>query len=197
MRPLTACPLPERREYRVRVSRMGTIQVVNNPYSVPSGLKGRRVTVYAYEWHLEVIYAGTLVQRMARQIGKGRPLVNYRHVIHTLLRKPGGFRGYRYRDQMFPTPTFRAAWDQLDGRLSPRRADITYLRILKLAADGHEADVDVALQIVMAEPAAWDEETVLGLVRSEPIAVPAVNCGVVDLAEYDRLLATVSGHVDD
>lgn len=197
MRPLSAASWPERREYRLRVSRMGTVQVLNNSYSVPSGLRGRRVTVYAYEWYLEVLFGGRLVQRMARQIGKGRALINYRHVIGTLLRKPGGFRGYRYQDQMFPTPTFRAAWEDLDKRLSARRADITYLRVLNLAAQGIEADVELALEIVLSERAAWDDETVQALVGVATLPVPAVDCGVVDLTAYDRLLTPVTAHVLD
>jgi len=188
MRPLSSLPLPERREYRLRVSRAGTIQVLCNAYSVPSGLKGRMVTVYVHEWQLEVYYAGKLVQRMPRQIGKGKPQINYRHVIGTLLRKPGGFRAYRYREQMFPTPTFREAWDLLDARLSPRRADITYLRILRLAAEGMESDVELALKLVIADGGAWNDETVQGLIRPAPLAAPAVDRGEVDLGAYDRLL---------
>ena len=98
---------------------------------------------------------------------------------------------------MFPTPTFRAAWEDLDKRLSARRADIAYLRVLNLAAQGIEADVELALQIVLSERGAWDDETVQALVGVPTLPVPAVDCGVVDLTAYDRLLTPVTAHVVD
>ncbi len=54
MKPLTAAPWPEMRELRPRVNRAGLIRVQNNGYSVPSGLKGKRVIVRVYEWKIEV-----------------------------------------------------------------------------------------------------------------------------------------------
>ena len=44
---------------------------------------------------------GHLVERMERVRGEREANVNYRHVIGSLVRKPGAFARYRFREQMF------------------------------------------------------------------------------------------------
>jgi hypothetical protein len=188
MKELTVKSLPEMREYRPRVSGGSTIRVLGNAYSVPSGLKGRVVVARVYEWHIDVYFASRRVQQMPRLIGKKRSYINYRHIIDTLLRKPGGLRGYRYHEHMFPTPVFREAWEVLDARMSPRRADITYVKILKLAADHLETDVDLALKLVLETDERWDDQTIAALVQPPLPAAPHIECGTVDLSEYDALI---------
>lgn len=188
MKPLEVTPLPAMREYRPRVSRNGVVLVLGNTYSVPSGLKGRQVVVHVHEWHIEVYFDGQLIQQMSRLKGKKRSDINYRHIIDTLLRKPGGFRRYRYREQMFPRPLFHEAWEALDTRMSPRRADLEYLRILKLAADNLESDVELALQLVLESDETWDHQTIAALVEPKIPPAPYVEQPVPELSQYDQLL---------
>jgi hypothetical protein len=128
---------------------------------------------------------------LPRLVGVDRHQVNYRHVIDSLLRKPGGFRDYRYRDDLFPTLVFRQAWEQLNQWHAPRKADLIYLRILKLAARTLEADVACALELLLASAERWDDTTVEQLLEPATIAVPPLRCGVVQLAQYDQLLREV------
>jgi len=192
MKPLTAKPWSQMRELNVRVGQNGILRVGNNGYSVPSGLKGRRVTVRIYEWHIEVWYANQRLETMPRVTGVHHYQVNYRHVIDTLLRKPGGFRNYRYREHLFPQDIFRQAWDVLNEHLPPRRADLTYLRILKQAALGMESDVAEALRLLLEQNQGqnlWDEKTVLELSGAMPIplGIPTLALPLVDLNHYDQL----------
>jgi len=189
MRSLTAEPWPEMRELRPRVNRAGIIRVQNNGYSVPSGLRGKRVTVRVYEWKIEVWYANRCVETMPRLTGIKKYHINYRHVIDTLLCKPGGFRNYRHRDDLFPSSVFRQAWDALKGRLSPRRADIAYLRILKLAAKGLETDVVAVLEELLAAQDNWDDQTVAERVQPLHPKIPGLELNTVNLKEYDQLLS--------
>lgn len=190
MRPVSKPPLSTRREFRPRVTRRGTVRILNNTYSVPSGLKGRTVIALIDEWTIEIHYARRLVQRMQRLMGEGHADIQYRHVLPTLLKKPGGFRHYCYRDQLFPSAVFRSAWEDLDARLSPRRADLTYLRILKLAADGFECDVHDALELVLEAGGEWDDTTIADLVQPRPMnPAPAMERPEVDLLAYDTLLS--------
>jgi hypothetical protein len=189
MQPLSAEPWPQMRELRPRVSSAGIIRVCNNSYSVPSGLKEKRVTVRVYEWQIEVWYANQCVDTLPRLTGIQRHHINYRHVIDTLLRKPGGFRNYRYREDLFPNSVFRRAWEALKGRLSPRRADIAYLRILKLAARGMESDVTAALEALLACKTAWDDQTVAEQVQPLRPAIPNLEGDTVNLRAYDQLLS--------
>jgi len=191
MKPLTATPLATHSQVRVRVSRGSLIRVQKNVYSVPTSLIGHRVTVRIHEWHLEVWYQSHLVTTLPRLIGKHGHRINYRHVIDSLLRKPGGFRDYRYRDDLFPSLVFRRAWEQLNQWQAPRKADLTYLRILRLAARTLESDVASALELLLATGERWDETDVERLLQPEPIPVPQVTCGQVHLQQYDRLLTEV------
>ena len=61
-----------------------------------------------------------LPQRMPRLRGEGKHNINYRHIIDWLVRKPGAFENYRYRDALFPTHRFRMAYDQLRRTQSSR-----------------------------------------------------------------------------
>lgn len=189
MRPLKAEPWPEMRELRSHVNRSGIIRVQNNGYSVPSGLMGKRVAVRVYEWKIEVWYANRCVETLPRLTGRKKYHINYRHVIDTLLRKPGGFRNYRYRDDLFPSSVFRRAWDTLQGRLSPRKADITYLRILKLAAKGLETDVAAVLEELLASKESWDDQTIAERVQPSHPKIPGLEENPVNLKEYDQLLS--------
>jgi hypothetical protein len=165
--------------------------VQKNTYSVPTSLIGCRVTVRIHEWHLEVWYRTHLVTKLPRLAGKNRHHINYRHVIDSLLRKPGGFRDYRYREDLFPALVFRQAWEQLDQRYAPRRADLIYLRILKHSARRMESEVAAALAQLLTTGQRWDDTDVEHLLQPEPIRVPQVTCGQVQLRQYDQLLTEV------
>jgi hypothetical protein len=188
MKPLSATPLATNTQVCIPVTRGSLIRVQKNVYSVPTSLIGHRVNVRIHEWHLDVYYQTKLVVTLPRLIGEKKHHVNYRHVIDSLIRKPGGFRDYRYRDDLFPSLVFRRAWERLKQWQSPRKADITYLRILRLAARKMESDVAAALERLLARPERWDEMAVEHMLQPDPIHVPHLACGQVHLQQYDQLL---------
>jgi hypothetical protein len=197
MRPLAVDPVPAAREVRARVSTGGTMRVLGHPYAVPAGLVGKIVTTWVGEWEIGVWYGGRCWATLPRQTATGAHHVDYRYVVDTLLRKPGGFRDYRYRDDMFPSATFRRAWEALDARLPPRRADLAYLRVLKLAATTLEVDVAAALEALLAADGPWDDRTVAARVQPAVAAPPVLATGAVDLAAYDALLGDHAEADDD
>ena len=188
MKPLKATPLANNIKRKVRVSSGSLIRVLKKTYSVPTSLIGKEVTVFIHEWSLDIYYADQLVDTLPRLIGQKSHRVNYRHLIDTLLRKPGGFRRYRYREDLFPRLIFRRAWEQLNQWHPPRRADIIYLRVLRLAARTFESDVAAALELMVNRGQRWDETDVEQLLEPEPVAVPQLSCGAVELGYYDHLL---------
>jgi hypothetical protein len=190
MKPLTVEPLGPYQEYRVKVSRGSLIRVQKNVYSVPTSLIGRMVTVRVYEWHLEVYFRQFLVEKVERLVGQKRQQLNYRHLIDSLLRKPGGFRDYRYREALFPTLVFRQAWEALNRWHSPRKADLIYLRLLRLAARTLESEVEAALSLLLEGQQPWDETDVEQLMpaQSPSLPVPQLALSLVNLAQYDALL---------
>ena len=119
--------MPEYVNHQARVRKWSTIQAAGRTYTVPSSLIGKEVQIRLYAERLEVYYKGHLVERMERVRGEREANVNYRHVIGSLVRKPGAFARYRFREQMFPTMTFRLAYDALK-RWRGERADVEYVR---------------------------------------------------------------------
>ena len=67
-----------------------------------------------------------------------------------MLRKPGAFAGYRWREEMFPAPVYRAAYDHLTR--TSAQADRRYLEILKVAADEGQTVVENALEHLLSAP---------------------------------------------
>ncbi len=191
MKPLEKTPLLTRRRQRVRVTRGSLIRVEKKTYSVPTGLMGRQVTVYIYEWRIEVWLGSKLVETLPRLIGKREARINYRHVIDALLRKPGGFRDYRHRDDLFPRLIFRQAWEALNKWHTPRQADIAYLRILNLAAKTSETQVAAALEEALQSAERWKAEEIIARVRPQTRKAPPQAQQKVSLAVYDALLQEV------
>jgi hypothetical protein len=103
MKPLQVTRLPEYREVPVQVSRNSTINVMHNLYSVPPRLMHKVVRVRLYEDTLELYYGQAHIQSMPRLIGRAHHQVNYRHVIWSLVHKPGAFARYRYREDLYPS----------------------------------------------------------------------------------------------
>ena len=90
------------------------------------------------------------MEELPRLRGRGKHRVDYRHIIDWLVRKPGAFENYRYREELFPTSRFRMAWDAL-RELIPLRANKRYLEMLQLAAQEREARVDDALRSLLEQ----------------------------------------------
>jgi hypothetical protein len=173
----------------VRVGPSSTIRANNNVYSVDSRLIGEKIEVRLYAERLEVWYAQQCIQTMPRLRGEGKHRIQYRHIIDWLVRKPGAFEHYRYREELFPTHRFRMAYDWLKER-HPSRAAKEYLGILRLAAMENETAVDDALRVLIDKELRISIEAVEKLVCSDQkIPSPAhIVIPEVDLVVYDALL---------
>ncbi len=190
LRRLPAKRLESAEKKRVRVGQGSTISVKKNTYSVNSRLVGETVQARIHMDHIEVWYAQRMVDSFPRLRGSGKHDINYRHVIDWLVRKPGAFPNYRYREDLFPTIRFRMAYDWLKKKKGEKKADREYLKILHLAASESESGVDGALALLFDFDADIDAETVKGLVASG-IDLPSfqdVTVDEVDLTTYDQLL---------
>ena len=194
MRPVTMAKLPEFTEVDTRVSSWSTISIKKNVYSVPSRLIGEKIMVRVYEGRIEVYYGGKIQLTTQRLLGRGGHRINYRHIIWSLVKKPGAFRLYRYREDLFPSLVFRRAYDTLRGRLEENKADKEYVRILHLAASTMEADVEAALELLLEAGALISAEVVKGMVTdSDTLAAVGMAAPTVDLLIYDNLLSRQEG----
>lgn len=190
MRETTVGDLPDYRELMVTVWSDSTIRVLKLRYSVPSRLIGVKLLARIYENRIVLLNGAQEVAQLPRNGGDRGGVIDFRHVIGHLLRKPGAFAGYRWREELFPAPAFRAAYDHLT-RISTE-ADRRYLEILKVAADEGRTVVENALEHLLGTPKpVISAKEVLGLLdtwrdlqrqwRERP---PLEVC----LKEYDALL---------
>src|SRR6266568_1201530 len=113
-----------------RVDTGSLIHIHRNVYSVHSRLIGEEVEARLYADRVEVWYADRRVDILPRLVGRDRHAVNYRHVIDSLIRKPGAFAQYAYRDDLFPTTRFRIAYDRFCSNGDERHGAREYLKIL-------------------------------------------------------------------
>ena len=179
-----------RRMSGIKVRRSSTIGVMKNTYSVPSRLIGHHVEVTIDAEEIEVWCAGHLVQTMPRLAGSGKHSINYRHIIDSLVRKPGAFENYKYREDLFPTSHFRMAYDQLHEQHGDRTAVREYLKILQLAARDSEDAVADALRNALASGERIGSAAVASAVENHQQAptVTDVQVEPPNLNEFDSLL---------
>ena len=184
---LPATPLATYTTYQSTVRKWSTIQVGGRTYSVPSRLIGQEVEARQYAQRVEVYYRGRLVETMPRLRGEQAHRIDYRHVIWSLVRKPGAFARYRFREDLFPSLVFRRAYDAL-RQSHGERADVEYLRLLHLAASTLQAQVERVLEAQLVKGGAWDYQSVRA--QADPVAppVPQVAVPAPDLRHYDALL---------
>jgi len=178
----------------MKVGPSSTIRVNHNVYSVDSRLIGERIKVRLYADRLEIWYGQKKVDTLPRLRGEGKHDINYRHIIDSLVRKPGAFENYRYQDDLFPTSRFRIAYDNLKKRYAQSSAAKKYLNILYLAARESETAVDDVLRVLIDKNMQISDERVKVLMQSnEPVpTVTEIHIPAVDLTCYDQLLQEVA-----
>src|SRR5664279_2437282 len=182
MRALPANRLAEYREYAPVVSSQSLIRVRQHTYSVPSRLIGHTLRVELYEPELKVYLGRDFLFCLPRVRGDRGALVDFRHVITPLLRKPGAFIHYRHREALYPSVVFRAAYDRLVAEHGERPGVIEYLQVLKLAAEQSVEKVEPVLQGRLALSGKWRATQV------REALVPAAR-KVIELASLTPSLA--------
>jgi len=193
-------PLPKQRttdfeEVTVRITRTGGFLLKRVFYTVPSRLIGHRLRVRLYDDRLELFLGASYLQDLPR--GRAHPngghghVVNYRHVIHSLRKKPGALLGLSYRDHLFPRRVFRDVWDRLLEQTSDREACRTMVALLALAHDrGCEADLADQLEQDLRQNRLPNVTALQTLFTPSPESLPGVTVILSDLSAYDQLLST-------
>ncbi len=177
---------------KLKIGKSSTINVKHNTYSVHSRLIKEWVNLRIYAEYIEVWYGQKKVDTLPRIKGDKKHVIQYRHIIDWLIRKPGAFNDYRYRDELFPNSYFRMAYDNLSKRHSQNKADKEYLKILYLSAyEGEwkveiliknflENEIDICSSLIKKKLAEVTEQNPV-----KDIKIPDVN-----LTEYDSLFTS-------
>jgi hypothetical protein len=187
LRPLPPAPVPNYTTFTCVVRRWSTIRVGGRTYSVPSRLLGHTVEARQHPTTVEVLYRDYVIETMPRLRGDADHRIDYRHIIGSVVRKPGAFARYRYREELFPSLTFRQAYDAL-CLTHGERADIEYVRLLHLAATTSEGQVDATLTRLLRDAQPFDYAGVQALVTPPTPSLPVLHLPLPNLAHYDALL---------
>lgn len=190
-------PLPARRttdyeETLVTVTATSGFTLKKVFYSVPSRLIGHCLRVRLYDDRLECFLGSTALMTLRRgrpqPDGKHGHVVDYRHVIHALRRKPMALLNLVYREQLFPRRAYQRAFAALLSSEGEKRACRTAVELLALA---HERACEAELAAVLdAELDAGRLPDLAALRRRfapDPAAIPEVTIILAPLHLYDEL----------
>lgn len=193
----TLTPLPDRRtadfeEKVIPVTSSGGFILRRVFYTVPSRLIGHQLRVRIYDDRLEGFIGTTQVVTLMRgqpvSDSKGGHVVDYRHVIHALRKKPMALNNLVYRDQLFPRPAYARAFEALRERCEARHACKVVVGLLALA---HERACEAELaELIGADLDAGrvpDLAVLRARFRPEATPVPNVTVELVPLGAYDEL----------
>jgi len=164
-------------------------------YTLPSRLIGHRLQVRLYDDRLEVFIAGTplttLRRGRAEASGKRGHVVNYRHVIHSLRRKPMALLNLVYRDQLFPRQAYRQTFHSLLERLTERQACRIMVELLAMAHE-RSCEAELAAELATAHQAGELPDIAALRRRFAPdrAQLPEVTVHLASLKAYESLITT-------
>jgi hypothetical protein len=163
-------------------------------YTAPSRLIGHRLRVHLYDDRLECFLGSTPMLTLRRgwpvSESKGGHVVDYRHVIHALRKKPMALNNLVYRDQLFPRPAYARAFEALHHRLGDKRACKLTVELLALAHDrGCEAELAGLIDAELDAGRLPDLAILRERFGPNPASVPVIEVKFVPLSTYDELAA--------
>ena len=193
--------LPERRtsdyeEERVVVTSSGGFILRKVFYTVPSRLIGHWLAVRLYDDRLVCFLGSSEVATLRRgrspDHSKHAHVVDYRHVIHALRRKPMALLNLVYRDQLFPRAAYARAFAALLAGESEKRACRTMVGLLALAHDrACEAELADCVAADLDAGRLPDLASLRDRFLPDAASIPQVVVEMASLSLYDEL-ATVT-----
>jgi hypothetical protein len=189
--------LPKRRtadfeEKIVTVTTSGGFTFRRVFYTVPSRLIGHRLRARVYDDRLDCFLGSTHVITLRRgqpvSDNKGGHVVDYRHVIHALRRKPMALLNLVYRDQLFPRFAFKRAFDTLREREGDKRACKVTVELLALAHErACEAELAAMIETDLDAGRLPDVAGLRARLIPDHASMPEVVVDLVPLGAYDEL----------
>jgi len=163
-------------------------------YTVPSRLVGHRLRVRIFDDRLECFLGATPVATLKRgqpvSQSKGGHVVDYRHVIHALRRKPMALLNLVYRDRLFPRPVYKRTFEALRERCGDRDACKVTVELLMLAHEhACEAELADALDADFRAGRLPNVAALSARFRPEEASIPSVAVDLVPLGAYDELVS--------
>lgn len=194
--------LPKRRtndfsEQYVKVTSSSTISVKRVTYTVPSRLIGHRLLVHIYDTRLELFLGHEKTLSLPRVYAQGHlrsRAVDYKHVIHSLAKKPNAFKYSQLREDLIPEGDFSLLWQQLTQEHVSDK-DCRYMVELLLLA--HNYDCEQALGRYVFKNHEQGKRISIELCRKmfgpSTIVIPDIVSQQHQISDYDALLGGLYG----
>jgi hypothetical protein len=145
-------------EIVVRVHSSSTIDIKKVTYSVPSRLCGEILRAHLYQDRIELYLGSNQVEVLNRDYSTGnkrKQVIDYRHLIHALRKKPQAFRYSQLRDALLPSRQYKDIWNHVNKTMAPKAACKYIVNVLYLASE-HNCEEELAdyiwLQIKLSRP---------------------------------------------
>jgi len=194
--------LPSRRtndfsELHVKVSSSSTINVKRVLYTVPSRLIASTLLVHIYDDRLALFYGHELtltLPRLYAQQANRKRCVDYRHVIHSLAKKPNAFRNSLLREDLIPQGDYALIWAVLtQNGLSDR--DCRFMVDLLVLADNYDCEQALGRYVLSAleDGHKTSIERCRDLFGPDYIEIPKLVSRQHSLASYDCLMGGQHG----
>lgn len=198
LKPLPPARTSDYEDVAVYVTSSGGFTLRKVFYTVPSRLIGHRLRVRLYDDRLELLIGGTHLMSLRRgrsgPDGKHGHVVDYRHVIHSLRKKPMALMNVVYREQLFPREAYRRAFHFLLERHGERIACRAVVELLRLAHErGCEAELGSALSDALDAGEAPDLKRLRERFAPDPARLPEVTVRLAPLSDYEALIEAGEG----
>lgn len=177
------------------VTSSATINVCRVIYTVPSQLVGETLRVRLYHDRM-CCYLGTRqVHQLTRKYSNDKLTrvrqIDYRHLIHSLVKKPQAFRYSQLRDDILPTDGYRKIWQCVDKQMPPRKACKFIVGLLHLSSKN---DSEKELEEQVLEDIAQSRQLSLAKYQAKfiPMQIDMGDVQQHNLSSYDNLIPEVS-----
>ena len=138
-------------EVIVKVHSSSTVEIKKVTYSVPSRLRGERLRAHIYHDRIELYFGSEKVFSFERVYNNKKTkrikVIDYRHIIHSLHKKPQAFRCSRLREELLPNDNFRSIWKHVNENMPPREACKFIVKVLYIA-DKYDCEENIGNYVV-------------------------------------------------
>jgi DNA-binding XRE family transcriptional regulator len=195
LQPLPAYKTADYEVISAKVSKLSMMVIKNMTYSMPSRLSGHVLTTHIYQNKIDCYLGSSLVASLVRKYRteqESRYVIDYRHIIHALIKKPRAFRFCKYRDEILPNSTYKAIWEYVDSTESRDVASKIMLRILKLASD-YDCEHIIGQRIcnMIANNKHIDIKLIECEFNGSNPHIPMVSCDQHSIDQYDYYIPSL------
>ena len=196
LRPLPKYRFMDYQEIATKVTTSSTITIKRTLYSVPSKLIGANLKILLYHDKLEC-YVGTNKITTLNRVytHKGQPrarLINYKHIIDSLVKKPQAFRYSQIQQDLLPSELYKQLWNQCNVQFDSHSACKWMVSVLKIASMSDDANILAQKLLNMDKLPSTKTLQDQYLIKAQ--TVPDTTPRQHDIEGYDRLLKGTWSH---